>query len=110
MTSMNRLKLLAAVALLGIPLAACEETTPPPPIGSIGGQVAIEGTGIDGVSVNLSNGQTQTTSGGGNYRFDNVEGGAYTVTISGYPSDATFDATSQAATRGDTPVELPSAH
>ena len=40
------------------------------------GQVAIEGTGIDGVSVNLSNGNSTTTSGGGNYRFDNVEGGA----------------------------------
>ncbi|MYB05940.1 MAG: hypothetical protein F4Y24_06265, partial [Gemmatimonadetes bacterium] len=60
--------LLAAVALLGIPLAACEEATPPPPVGSIVGQVAIEGTGIDGVSVNLSNGNSTTTSGGGNYR------------------------------------------
>ena len=95
---MNRLKLLAAVALLGIPLAACEEATPPPPVGSIVGTVAIEGTGIDGVSVNLSNGNSTTTSGGGSYRFDNVEGGAYTITISGYPSDATFDATSAAAT------------
>ncbi len=95
---MNRLKLLAAVALLGIPLAACEEQTPPPPVGSIAGTVTIEGTGIDGVSVNLSNGNSTTTSGGGAYRFDNVEGGAYTVTISGYPSDATFDATSAAAT------------
>ena len=95
-TSMNRLKLLGAVALLGV--LACEEATPPPPVGSIAGQVAIEGTGIDGVSVNLSNGNSTTTSGGGNYRFDNVEGGAYTITISGYPSDATFDATSAAAT------------
>ena len=93
---MNRLKLLGAVALLGV--LACEEATPPPPVGSIMGQVAIEGTGVDGVSVNLSNGNSTTTSGGGNYRFDNVEGGAYTVTISGYPSDATFDATSAAAT------------
>ena len=93
---MNRLKLLGAVALLGV--LACEEATPPPPVGSIAGQVAIEGTGIDGVSVNLSNGNSTTTSGGGNYRFDNVEGGAYTITISGYPSDATFDATSAAAT------------
>ena len=93
---MNRLKLLGAIALLGV--LACEEATPPPPVGSIAGQVAIEGTGIDGVSVNLSNGNSTTTSGGGNYRFDNVEGGAYTVTISGYPSDATFDATSAAAT------------
>ncbi len=95
---MNRLKLLAAVALLGIPLAACEEATPPPPVGSIVGTVSIEGTGVDGVSVNLSNGNSTTTSGGGSYRFDNVEGGAYTVTISGFPSDATFDATSAAAT------------
>ncbi len=95
---MNRLKLLAAVAVLGLPLAACEETTPPPPVGSIVGTVSIEGTGIDGVSVNLSNGNSTTTSGGGSYRFDNVEGGAYTVTISGYPSDAMFDATSAAAT------------
>ena len=95
---MNRLKLLAAVALLGIPLAACEEATPPPPVGSITGTVSIEGTGIDGVSVNLSNGNTTTTSGGGAYRFDNVEGGAYTVTISGYPDDADFDATSAAVT------------
>ena len=95
---MKRLKLLAAVAVLGIPLAACEEATPPPPVGSIVGTVSIEGTGIDGVSVNLSNGNSTTTAGGGSYRFDNVEGGAYTVTISGYPSDATFDATSSAAT------------
>ena len=93
---MKRLKLLAAVAVLGV--FACEEATPPPPVGSIVGQVAIEGTGIDGVSVNLSNGNSTTTSGGGSYRFDNVEGGAYTVTISGYPSDATFDQTSAAAT------------
>ncbi len=93
---MNRLKLLGAVALLGV--LACEEATPPPPVGSIVGQVAIEGTGVDGVSVNLSNGNSTTTAGGGAYRFDNVEGGAYTVTISGFPSDATFDATSAAAT------------
>ncbi len=93
---MNRLKLLAAVALLGI--VACGEETVPPPVGSIVGQVSIEGTGIDGVSVNLSNGSSTTTSGGGSFRFDNVDGGSYTVTISGYPSDATFDATSAAAT------------
>ncbi|MDE2874747.1 MAG: carboxypeptidase regulatory-like domain-containing protein [Gemmatimonadota bacterium] len=32
------------------------------------------------------------------YRFDGVEAGAYTVTISNYPDDATFDQTSSAAT------------
>ncbi len=93
---MNRLKLFGAVALLGV--LACEEATPPRPVGSIVGQVAIEGTGVDGVSVNLSNGNATTTSGGGSFRFDNVEGGAYTITISGYPPDASFDATSAAAT------------
>ncbi|MCY4646403.1 MAG: Ig-like domain-containing protein, partial [Gammaproteobacteria bacterium] len=62
------------------------------------GQVSIEGTGIDGVTVNLSNGNSTTTSGGGSYRFDDVEVGAYTVTISNYPSDAVFDATSVAVT------------
>ncbi|MCY4399346.1 MAG: carboxypeptidase-like regulatory domain-containing protein, partial [Gemmatimonadetes bacterium] len=58
--------------------------------------------GIDGVSVNLSNGASTTTAGGGTYRFDAVPAGAYTVTISGFPADASFDATSSAATIPDT--------
>ena len=64
--------------------------------------------GIDGVSVNLSNGASTTTAGGGTYRFDDVEAGAYTVTISGFPADASFDATSAAATIPETggPVTL----
>ena len=66
--------------------------------GRIDGRVSIEGTGIDGVTVNLSNGRSTTTSGGGSYHFVNVETGAYTVTISGYPSDVAFAATSAAAT------------
>ena len=98
---MNRLqKLLAAATLLVLPvIAACgEDPVPPPATGSIMGQVSIEGMGIDGVSVNLSNGASTTTAGGGTYRFDSVEAGAYTVTISGFPADASFDATSAAAT------------
>ena len=98
---MNRLqKLLAAATLLVLPvIAACgEDPVPPPATGSIMGQVSIEGMGIDGVSVNLSNGASTTTAGGGTYRFDGVEAGAYTVTISGFPADASFDATSAAAT------------
>ena len=69
-------KLLAAATLLVLPvIAACgEDVIPPPPTGSIMGQVSIEGMGIDGVSVNLSNGASTTTAGGGTYRFDNVEG------------------------------------
>ena len=95
----RRLKLMAGAALVLVPLAACDEGTPPPPTGSIEGQVSIEGQGVDGVTVTLSGGgATATTSGGGAYRFTDVEGGTYTVTISGYPSDASFDATSASAT------------
>ena len=93
----------AIAVIIALSLSCGDSSTEPTPVappvtGSITGQVSIEGTGIDGVSVNLSNGDATTTSGGGNYRLDNIEGGAYTVTISGYPSDATFDATSAAAT------------
>jgi len=75
---------------------------PPPPTGSIVGQVSIEGMGIDGVTVSLSNGASTATAGGGNYRFDTVEQGSHTVTISGFPADASFDATSAPASIGDT--------
>lgn len=95
---MNRLKQMAGALMLLVPLAACDEGTPPPPTGSIEGTVMIEGTGADGVTVTLNDGTTTTTAGGGAYRFTGVEGGAYTITISGYPSDASFDATQATAT------------
>ncbi len=96
-------KLLAAATLLVLPvIAACgEDVMPPPPTGSIVGQVSIEGMGVDGVTVSLSNGASTATAGGGNYRFDTVEQGSYTVTISGFPADASFDATSAPANIGD---------
>ncbi len=99
---MNRLKVLVAAALLGLPLAACEEGTKPPPIGEIEGQVVIEGEGMDGISVTLSSGAATTTGSGGYYSFTDVEGGTYTVTISGYPADASFDATSAEVTISST--------
>ena len=95
---MNRLKLLAAAMLLAVPIACGDEVLPPPPTGSIDGLVSIEGQGIDAVSVTLSNGASATTANGGMFRFDGVEAGAYTVTISNYPADASFDQTSAAAT------------
>ncbi len=95
---MNRLKLLVAAALLGLPLAACEEGTAPPPVGQIDGQVVVEGEGIDGVSVTLSSGAATTTTGGGHYSFTDVEGGTYTITIAGYPGDASFEATTAEVT------------
>ena len=102
---MSRFKqYLAAATLVALPIiAACgEDVMPPPPTGDIVGQVSIEGMGVDGVSVSLSNGASTATAGGGNYRFDTVEQGSYTVTISGFPADASFDATSAPASIGDT--------
>ena len=97
-------KLLAAATLLVLPvIAACgEDVMVPPPTGSIVGQVSIDGMGADGVTVSLSNGATTATAGGGNYRFETVEQGSYTVTISGFPADVSFDATSAPANIGDT--------
>jgi len=62
------------------------------------GQVAIEGDGADGVTVTLSSGVTVTTASGGTFRFDDVEAGTYTVTISNFPEDASFPQTTVPAT------------
>ncbi len=97
---MNRLKLLAMAMLLAVPvISACGEgPLPPPPTGTITGQVAIEGDGMDGVTVTLSSGVTVNTASGGTFSFTDVEAGTYTVTISNYPEDASFQQTSAPAT------------
>ena len=87
-------RLLGFLALLPLPLLAGCEALSPTPVGSISGQVAIEGQGIGGVVVTLSSGASTTTAPTGTYRFDQVQGGTYSVAISGYPLDATFHATS----------------
>ncbi len=102
---MNRLhKFLAgALMLLPIVMAACgEDIAPPPPTGSIAGRVMIESQGADGVSVTLSSGAAATTADGGSYRFDSIEPGTYTVSIAGFPAEASFDATSMSVTVGTT--------
>ncbi len=88
------LRLTLLVTLLFVD--ACGVVTPTP-VGSIAGQIIIEGEGIGGVAVALSNGAQTATTPTGMYRFDHVDGGSYTITISGYPLDAIFDATSAAA-------------
>ncbi len=98
---MSRLtRFMAAAALLAVPLInACgDDLPPPPPTGSIDGLVSVESQGVDGVSVTLSNGASATTANGGMYRFDGIEAGTYTLTISNYPDDASFDQTSLPAT------------
>lgn len=96
-SNMRQPTLLAIAALLTIAVAACEDTTTPPPIGSIEGSVTIEGAPISGVVVTLSNGSVVTTSQTGTYRFATVQGGVYTLTISNFPNDAIFDRTVRTA-------------
>ena len=91
-------KLLKLAAMLLVPLVACEEGTPPVPVGAISGQVSIEGRGVDGVTVTMSTGAATTTTNGGRFSFASVDGGTYTVTISSYPAEASFGSTSQPAT------------
>ena len=94
---MNTHKLLTLAAMLLVPLVACEEGTPPVPVGTIDGQVSVEGQGVDGVTVTMSTGAATTTANGGRFSFASVDGGTYTVTISNYPADASFASTSQPA-------------
>ncbi len=82
----------AAAALFAVSLTGCEELEGV--FGTIGGQVSIEGTGIDGVTVTLGDGTTTTTWGGGTFLFTDVPADVYQVLISGYPSDAVFERTS----------------
>ncbi len=103
---MNRLKLLTTATLASLVFAACDEGSPPPvdppppptPVGTISGTVTIEGTAVAGVSATLSSGASATTGAGGDFSFAGVEAGTYTVTISGYPEDATFAQATQSAT------------
>ncbi len=103
---MNRLRLLATATLVALAFTACDEGTPPPveppppptPVGTISGSVTIEGTAASGITATLSSGATTTTGSGGNFAFSGVEAGTYTVTISGFPEDATFAQVTQSAT------------
>jgi hypothetical protein len=98
--TMKRLKYFALAALVAF--AACDEgnesVVPEPDTGTISGTVTVDGQGQAGVTVTLTpTGATATTAANGDYSFSNVEAGAYTVAISGMPSDAAFATTSQAA-------------
>lgn len=98
---MKRFKYFALAALVAV--AACDEgedpiIVPTPVTGTISGTVSIESAGISGVNVTLSGGMTASTDGSGAFTFTGVAAGSYTVTISGFASDATFTATVQSAT------------
>ena len=74
-----------------------EDLLAPIALGTISGVVTINAVGAPGITVTLSNGRTATTSATGAYQFTNVEAGAYTITISGFPADVSFSSTTQAA-------------
>jgi hypothetical protein len=96
---MKQFKYMALAALVAF--AACDEGTDvvvtPEVTGEIAGIVTIEGAGAAGVTVTASFGETKVTDGSGAYSFTGVPAGAYTLTISGFASDATFSSTSKAA-------------
>ena len=69
----------------------------PPVTGTVTGLVTIEGEPAAGLSVSLSSGQTATTDASGRYTFIDVSAGAYTISISALPADATFPSTVKAA-------------
>ena len=109
----------AVVALLaGGMLVACDDdeqvviqpapapvtpVAPPPPapiVGSVGGTVSVEGSGLGGVTVGLvgAASQTATTGDSGGYSFSNVPGGTHGVQISGFPAEVAFVSTSSVVT------------
>lgn len=94
---------LAGIVLSAALLTACGEGNMPPTIGSVSGTVTLEGSGLSGVTVMLSGEGSMTTGSDGGYRFEDVLEGDYTVTISGFPSDADFPASMSVSVSGSTP-------
>lgn len=97
---MKRFEYLTLAALVAV--AACDEgvdpVVAPPVIGTIAGAVTIDAVAAVGVTVTLSSGPTATTDGTGAFQFNDVPYGSYTLTITGYASDATFTTTIKGAT------------
>lgn len=89
--------LLLSVAALFAASARNDNPTAPMPANAIVGHVLIGGRGADGVTVALDGRATTATTGGGAFRFDDVEAGTHTIAISNYPADARFDRISATA-------------
>lgn len=99
---MKKLKLFTLLALLAVPLAACDDddvTVAPPVEGTVRGTVTIEGQPAAGITVSLTGAasRTATTNASGGYEFTAVAEGGYEVGISGFASDVSFPTTSRAA-------------
>ncbi len=89
--------LLSVSALVSAATGRNDNSSPAMRANAIVGHVLIEGRGTDGVTVALDGRAATVTTGGGAFRFDDVEAGTHTITISNYPADARFDRTSATA-------------
>ncbi len=83
-------------------LAGCDLLDPnaPSATASINGEVTMEGQGLEGVTVSLSDGTAAATTSEGSFQFHGMPPGTYELSISGYPADAVFGGTSQTVTVG----------
>ncbi|MCY3548807.1 MAG: hypothetical protein OXH49_18180 [Gemmatimonadetes bacterium] len=86
--------LLSVAALVSAATGRNENPPPPMPANAIVGHVLVDGRGADGVTVALDGRAVTATTGGGAFRFRDVETGTHTIAISNYPADARFDRTS----------------
>lgn len=98
--------LLAMAVLLS---AGCDDGGPVVADGVIEGVVTVEGTGLAGVTVELSGDETRSTvtDDEGRFRFGEVVEGSYVVTLRGVPSEVSLQTTSRTASvSGDAPVTV----
>ena len=92
-----------AILALTIGLASCDDddpVAPPPPppappapiVGTVSGTVSVEGSGLEGVTVNLlgAASQSKSTGSSGGYSFADVPAGTHSVQISGAPAEVAF--------------------
>lgn len=92
--------LVLASAATAVVFLGCEVGTAPSATGAIRGEVTMEGQGLEGVTVSLSDGTAVVTTSKGSFRFHGMPPGTYEVSISGYPTDAVFSSTSRMVTVG----------
>lgn len=94
---MTKLRGALAILCLALLFTACDEGDRAIS-GTITGIVSAEGSGLTGVTVGLSTGQTTTTDGAGGFSFQNLPSGNYVVEISGFDgAGAQFTSTTRTA-------------
>lgn len=86
---------------LVVGLVACDNSNPaptaPPVRGSVAGRITVEGSALQGITVQLSGSTSLTTTSAadGSYSFAGLAVGTYAVTLSGTLNDYAFSAQSQ---------------